>query len=136
MPEFLAGCDILVDQLMMGWYGLFAIEGMAERRPVVSYLREDLRPRYPDCPIVSAEPETLHAVLRDLVRDPARRALLGERGARFARDQHDTKVVGERLLRVYREMLGLERAGGPGNAGAAAGPGSEAPRTQRTDGPA
>ena len=27
MPEFLAGCDILVDQLHMGWYGLLAIEG-------------------------------------------------------------------------------------------------------------
>src|SRR5439155_6674874 len=32
MPAFLAGCDILVDQLMMGWYGLLAIEGMAEGR--------------------------------------------------------------------------------------------------------
>ena len=105
MPEFLSGCDILVDQLMMGWYGLLAIEGMAERRAVVSYLREDLRPQYPECPVVSADPETLHAVLRDLVRDPARRAELGERGARFARERHDTKVVGERLLREYRAML-------------------------------
>ena len=105
MPEFLSGCDILVDQLMMGWYGLLAIEGMAERRAVVSYLREDLRPQYPECPVVSADPETLHAVLRDLVRDPARRAELGERGARFARERHDTKVVGERLLREYRALL-------------------------------
>ena len=105
MPEFLSGSDILVDQLMMGWYGLLAIEGMAERRAVVSYLREDLRPQYPECPVVSADPETLHAVLRDLVRDPARRAELGERGARFARERHDTKVVGERLLREYRAML-------------------------------
>ena len=90
---------------MMGWYGLLAIEGMAERRAVVSYLREDLRPQYPECPVVSADPETLHAVLRDLVRDPARRAELGERGAHFARERHDTKVVGERLLREYRAML-------------------------------
>src|SRR5205814_599193 len=106
MPAFLAGCDILVDQLMMGWYGLLAIEGMAERRAVVGYLREDLRPQYPDCPIVGAEPETLYNVLRDLVRDPARRAELGERGARFARAHHDTKVVGARLLGEYRAMLG------------------------------
>ena len=28
MPGFLAQCDILVDQLHMGWYGLLAIEGM------------------------------------------------------------------------------------------------------------
>ncbi len=119
MPEFLGECDILVDQVMMGWYGLLAIEGMAERRAVVSYLREDLRPRFPDCPIVSAEPSTLHAVLRDLVRDPARRAELGERGARFARERHDTKVVGGKLLSFYREMLGLDAAGGSGGSGAA-----------------
>jgi hypothetical protein len=111
MPEFLSGCDILVDQVMMGWYGLLAIEGMAERRAVVSYLREDLRPQYPDCPIVSAEPTTLYEVLRDLVRDPARRAELGKRGARFARARHDTKVVGAGLLRIYREMLGLDPPG-------------------------
>ena len=122
MPEFLSGCDILVDQLMMGWYGLLAIEGMAERRAVVSYLREDLRPQYPECPVVSADPETLHAVLRDLVRDPARRAELGERGARFAGERHDTKVVGERLLREYRAML-EPTAGVPGAAVGAAGRG-------------
>ena len=120
MPEFLAGCDILVDQVMMGWYGLLAIEGMAERRAVVACLREDLRPLYPDCPVVSADPETLHAVLRDLVRDPARRAELGERGARFARERHDTKVVGAGLLRHYREMLGLAAPGAAGDATAMA----------------
>ena len=107
MPEFLAECDILVDQLMMGWYGLLAIEGMAERRAVVSCLRDDLRPQYPDCPVVSATPDTLHAVLRDLVRDPLRRIEIGKRGARFARDRHDTRVVGEFLLREYRGMLRL-----------------------------
>jgi len=122
MPEFLSQCDILVDQVMMGWYGLLAIEGMAERRAVVAYMRDDLRPQYPDCPVVSAEPATLHAVLRDLVRDPARRAALGESGARFARERHDTRVVGERLLRAYREMLGAGTQGGsrsraPGAAG-------------------
>jgi glycosyltransferase involved in cell wall biosynthesis len=110
MPAFVAGCDILVDQMMMGWYGLFAIEGMAESRTVVSYLRDDLRPQYPDCPIVSATPDTLHAVLRELVRDPARRIALGERGARFARERHDLRVVGGRLLRIYREMLGAGSA--------------------------
>jgi hypothetical protein len=107
MPAFLAGCDILVDQLMMGWYGLLAIEGMAERRAVVAYLREDLRPRFPDCPIVSAEPATLYEALRGLVRDPARRMRIGEQGARFAREHHDAKVVGATLLGEYRAMLGL-----------------------------
>ena len=66
MPEFLSECDILVDQVMMGWYGLLAIEGMAEGKAVVSYLREDFRATLPELPVVSAEPGTLFEVLREL----------------------------------------------------------------------
>jgi glycosyltransferase involved in cell wall biosynthesis len=110
MPEFLSECDILVDQLMMGWYGLLAIEGMAERKAVVAYLRDDFRAIHPDLPVVSAEPATLVEVLRELIRNPARRRELGERGLPFARRTHDTRVVGERVLRVYRRVLGLDPA--------------------------
>jgi glycosyltransferase involved in cell wall biosynthesis len=106
MPEFVAGCDILVDQLMMGWYGLLAIEGMAESRTVVAYIREDFRNVHPDLPVVSAEPATIYEVLRELVRDPARREQIGERGRMFAREHHDTRVVGEILLKHYRELRG------------------------------
>jgi len=106
MPAFLSGCDLLVDQLMMGWYGLLAIEGMAESRAVVSYIRDDFRDVHPDLPVVSAEPDTAFEVLRDLARDPSRRAALGERGVKFVRKQHDTRVVGKRLLEIYRQCLG------------------------------
>ncbi len=106
MPAFIAGCDILVDQLFMGWYGLGAIEGMAEGRTVVTYIREDFRRVHPDLPIVSAERDTIFEVLRDLVRDPARRQELGERGRTFTREHHDTRTVGGILLRHYRELRG------------------------------
>ncbi len=107
MPEFLARCDILVDQVMMGWYGLLAIEGMAQGKAVVAYLREDFRAGYPDLPVVSAEPATLASVLRELIRDPARRAELGARGPAYVRTHHDAQVVGRTLLRHYQEMLGV-----------------------------
>ncbi len=131
MPEFLAGCDILVDQLMMGWYGLLAIEGMAERRAVVAFIRGDLRSAQFDCPVVSAEPATITNVLRELVSDPSRRAALGEAGARFVRREHDTRAVGETLLRHYRGLPGLEPPKGAsraaGVAGAAGGAGGGSP---------
>ncbi len=108
MPVFLSGCDILVDQLMMGWYGLLSIEGMAEGKAVVTYLRDDFLPLRPDLPVVSAEPGTVYGVLRDLVRDPARRAALGARGPAYVRRHHDTSVVGPQLLAEYRSIPGLE----------------------------
>ena len=105
MPEFLSRCDILVDQLLMGWYGLLSIEGMAERRPVIAYIRDDFRPLRPDLPVVSAEPGTIEQVLRELIRDPARRAELGARGNEYAHRHHDLPVVGRMLLADYQRLI-------------------------------
>jgi glycosyltransferase involved in cell wall biosynthesis len=105
MPEFLAGCDLLVDQLMMGSYGLLAMEGMAERKAVVAYLRPDFADRLAGCPVVSAEPATVTDVLRALVRDPARRAMLGSAGKKYVEQNHDLAVVGARLLDEYRRLF-------------------------------
>ena len=110
MPAFLAGCDILVDQLMMGWYGLLSIEGMAEGKAVVTYLRDEFLALRPELPVVSAEPITLHDVLRELVRDPARRAALGARGPAYVRRYHDIAVVGPQLLAESRRIPGFESA--------------------------
>lgn len=105
MPEFLSGCDILVDQLHMGWYGLLAIEGMAESKAVVAYIRDDFAAAHPDLPVVNAAPHTLAESLRELIRDPARRSGLGERGRVYAR-RHDLAAVGKELLQSYLELLG------------------------------
>jgi glycosyltransferase involved in cell wall biosynthesis len=108
MPAFLAGCDVLVDQLHMGWYGLLAIEGMAEGKTVVAHVRDDFAGREPDLPVVNAEPATLARVLRGLVSDPAGRIERGARGPAFVRRAHDLPVVGARLLAAYRDV----RSGG------------------------
>jgi len=105
MPEFLSGADILVDQLGMGWYGLLAMEGMAEGRTVIAHLRGDFRDALRGCPVVDATPSTLTEVLRRLVRDPARRGVLGAAGRRYVTEHHDLRVVGERLLAEYRAVF-------------------------------
>jgi hypothetical protein len=104
MPNALAGCDILVDQLFMGWYGLLAIEGMCVGKPVLCYLRPEFAEAAPDCPLVSATPATIADALRGLIRDPARRRALGEQGRAFARARHDQAVVGRILLADYRAL--------------------------------
>ena len=64
---------------------------------------------------MSAEPETLVSVLRLLIRDPMRRTVLGAQGETYAYRMHDTREVGEQLLRAYRDILGRDRnaAGAP-----------------------
>ena len=38
--------DIVIDQIIVGWYAMFAIEAMALEKPVICYLREDFLDLY------------------------------------------------------------------------------------------
>jgi hypothetical protein len=86
--------DILVEQLILG-YGLNALEGMASALPVVSNLEpeEYLLPvrrwsYFSECPVVSANPESLLDVLRKLVTRPELRSELGGAGRQYVEKYH------------------------------------------------
>jgi hypothetical protein len=99
--------DVVVDQLLIGAYALFAIEAMALGKPVVCYLNDRFRPFHPEweeCPIVSATPDTIVEELRRLVRDPALREELARRGPAYVREHHSLEIVGRRLDAVYRGL--------------------------------
>ena len=44
--EEIVRADIVVDQLVIGWYAMFAIEGMTLGKPVVCHIRDDLENLY------------------------------------------------------------------------------------------
>ncbi|MDX6424314.1 MAG: hypothetical protein QOI67_1785, partial [Gaiellaceae bacterium] len=99
--------DIVVDQLLIGAYAQFAIEGMALGRPVVCYLNPRFavhHPEWSDAPIVSATPDSIVEELRGLVRDRARREELGAKGPEYVRRHHSLEAVGEQLDIVYRSV--------------------------------
>jgi glycosyltransferase involved in cell wall biosynthesis len=90
--------DIVADQFIAG-YALFAIEGMATAKPVLSalqWLPSDIRARLErwELPIVDADEHSLTENLRALVRDPARRHALGRAGRRFVLEHHSYEAVG------------------------------------------
>jgi glycosyltransferase involved in cell wall biosynthesis len=82
-------------------------------KPVVCYLREEwlerMRREIPDyideLPIVSATPETVEGILKDLVNDPERRRELGERSRAFAVKHHSAQAGARRMDQIYRELL-------------------------------
>jgi len=104
--ELLSKADIVIDQLLLGTYGVVATEAMALGKPVVCYLREDLIETYPaELPIVNANPENVGEVLRDLLDYPDRLSELGVRSRLFVETYHDTKVVGKKLMDIYSELI-------------------------------
>jgi glycosyltransferase involved in cell wall biosynthesis len=101
-----AAADVVVDQLGLGSYGVFAVEAMAGARPVIANIRPDLAPLMaPGLPIVTADADTVAGELRALLLDGERRALLGAQGRAFAERVHDVPVLGRRLLELYDELL-------------------------------
>jgi glycosyltransferase involved in cell wall biosynthesis len=101
--------DVIVDQLVVGWYGLFAIESMATGRPVITYLHDDAvaltESAYSvQVPIVNATKDTLVEKLRPLVESAQLRRELGERGRAYVERVHDMDVIGDRLVEIYESL--------------------------------
>ena len=108
--------DVLIDQLLCGWYGGLSGELMALGKPVICYLREsDFRFLPPgmaaDLPIINADPDTITGVLRDVLRRPRRElAAIGERSRRFVERWQSPELIAARVLEDYGGALARVRA--------------------------
>jgi hypothetical protein len=107
-------CDLVVDQLVIGWYAMFAIEGMSAGRAVVCHVRADLASRYRDAgiigpddpPLIRSDETRIESVLRDLLADPDRIASLASRGIAYVQAHHSERVGGA-LFKEAFQRLGL-----------------------------
>lgn len=99
--------DIVVDQLLIGWYGAFSIESMALAKPTLCYIDEDLKEKTDyarDLPLVNTTPHTLYDNLKLLIENPDLRLELGEKGRKYVEEVHDSKKTAKRLLELYRSI--------------------------------
>jgi hypothetical protein len=58
-----------------------------------------------ELPVISATPETVYHVLKDLVKNPAKREEIGRKSREFAVKWHSAKNVAKRFDRIYSELL-------------------------------
>ena len=98
LRELVRSCDVVVDQVMFGSYGVAAVEAMAAGRVCVGRMNEAVRDRLPESPhLLEATPDDLYEVVAS-IRD--RRDELRTRAAEnraFAEKWHDGRVSAERL---------------------------------------
>ena len=107
--------DLVVDQLLTGWYGGVALEAMALAKPVVAHLDEADLARIPpqmadSLPILRAAPSSLIDVLRDALT--TRRGGLpavGAAGRTFAERWHDPLRIAEHLKAAYEAAMAESR---------------------------
>jgi glycosyltransferase involved in cell wall biosynthesis len=119
--------DLVVDQLLAGWYGGLAVEAMALGKPVLCYLRDEDLEWIPagmrsELPLIGATPGSIEEVLRCwILKSREERLRKGEESRRFVERWHDPYRVASGLLEDYAEVLDHRSDRSPRGEGMAAG---------------
>lgn len=106
--------DLLVDQLLCGWYGSVAVEFMALGKPVVSFIREGDLKFIPGemrraLPVVNANPETVFDVLKKCLKMRSSQIFeIGCAGRGYVEKWHDQDKSAQRLKALYESLLARE----------------------------
>jgi hypothetical protein len=105
-----AAADVIVDQLKIGWYGMFAIESMALAKPVVVYLDEEAAAETEEAfglelPLVRADEGNLENVLAGLLEVRETLAELGRRSREYVERVHAHTSVAKRVLEIYERVM-------------------------------
>ena len=93
--------DIIVDQFILGWYGMFSLEAMCMKKPVLCYIREDLAEKYKNLPILNTKPEFVYDNLTKLIENKELRLELGIIGQKYIENVHESKKLAEKLIELY-----------------------------------
>lgn len=99
--ELIKTSDIIIDQMLVGFYGLLSVESMAMGKPVVVYVRPDIWSQIKDyCPVINANPDNLTEVLEGLISKPEELESIGLKSRKFVENYHDSKVVAKNMLSI------------------------------------
>jgi len=102
--------DLVVDQLLAGWYGGFAVEAMALGKPVICYLRDSDFGFLPEAmrselPLINAQPANIFDVMREWLT--SRRGELQARGRacrQYVERWHDPLRIAQGIKADYERI--------------------------------
>ena len=106
--EEMSKADIVIDQLLVGWYGGQAVEAMVLAKTVMCFLEPsyiDIVSFGKEIPIVNTTIFSFEKDLEDLINDPDRRQKLAAAGPDFVYTHHDAEKVADSYQKVYEEVL-------------------------------
>ena len=104
-------CDLLIDEIAPGEYGVAAIEAMALGKPSINYIKPSIENQLPkELPIVNANVDTLSEVLERLLADGQRRYEIGFSGRKYVEKYHDAHQIARQLVDIYKELLSKNKS--------------------------
>lgn len=97
--------DVVIDQLLIGSYGLVSIENMALGKPVICYINEKMRTYYPkDLPIISADVKNIKNKIEYLIKNQDYLKQLGLKGRKYVEQYHDINILKYKILEIYKAI--------------------------------
>ncbi len=105
--------DIVVDQLIMGWYAMFSMEAMSLGKPVICAMRQDLVSLFENTgcvdvgefPMINASPSTITDELRKLLDNKENLINIGKQSRKFVEKYHSLDAVGEFFDEINKSIL-------------------------------
>ena len=103
--------DIVLDQLVIGWYAVFSIEGMALSKCVMCYLEDELLDFYKikglikDIPIVNINFKNFSKKVIELYNNPSKLQEIGKKLRNYGKANHSYDFIGKKFDNINKEIL-------------------------------
>jgi hypothetical protein len=102
--------DLVIDQVLAGWYGGFAVEAMAMGKPVACYIRDADLQYIPEAmraelPLLRLTPETIEADLAAALSRRTEWPYWGQQARAFVLRWHHPRGIAAAMLRAYQDPL-------------------------------
>lgn len=109
--ENIRKCDLYIDQLISGNYGMAAMEAMSFGKPVISFMKDTVsKKEFPaECPIINANPSTIESVLHTVLSSNSLLTENGKNSRNYILKYHEINSVIPKLIDTYTNIIRKNR---------------------------
>lgn len=102
--------DLVIDQLLVGWYGGFAVECMALGKPVACYIREDDLKYIPEemrreIPIIRVDKDNLYERVKYYLDNRHELEIIAHNSRKFVDKWHDPTKIAKKIIDDYMKCI-------------------------------
>ncbi len=97
-----SSCNLAIDQLVIGWYGLFATECMSMGIPTLGYVDTSIKESNPVYPVTA---DNLKDTIQKFMRENEFSHEIGQRQRKFVLTKHDPINQAHQTIGFYEKLL-------------------------------
>lgn len=97
--------DLIIDQILTGSYGVFAVESMAIGKPVICWISNFMKEKYPkELPIICANPDNIKQKIEYVIKNKDILKGIGVKSRLYAEEHHDMNKISKDILKIYNKI--------------------------------